>query len=212
MAFYGLSYAPSASKYLSQFVALAPCFIGSFEDYFSDLDEGTYRLFHSALYLFGIESMFGPAWSEQMATLCNLLGEDSEECILMRGLPLGPIHEMGSETGYQEVGIKQALHMVQNNLENRFQDYADYYIFGSWFQRQKLVPLEDIDVPVKYMYMEQDSICPVEYSRQFAQAITTGAEEITLDRLHGAPTSSNDREFMAALRSLLTNSGEEMSY
>ena len=68
--------------------------------------KGTYRLFASALNLFGIESLFGPQWFEQVAVLCALLGDDSEECILLQSLPLGPVHEMGSESGFQEVGVK----------------------------------------------------------------------------------------------------------
>ena len=41
MAFYGLSHAPYASKYLSQFVALAPCFIGN-ADMGPDLDKNLF--------------------------------------------------------------------------------------------------------------------------------------------------------------------------
>ena len=62
MAFSGLTKAPYASRYLSQFVALAPCFIGEVTSFFSDLDEELYSLLAAALNILGIESLFGPRW------------------------------------------------------------------------------------------------------------------------------------------------------
>ena len=60
MAFYGLSHARNPSRYISQFVALAPCFVGGFPEYYSAPGENTYRLLATALAVFGIESLFGP--------------------------------------------------------------------------------------------------------------------------------------------------------
>ena len=129
MAFYGLSHAQNASKYLSQFVALAPCMVSDLS-VFPEVTETNYNLLSTALSLLGIESLFGPNWSEQVSTMCTILGEDSEECIQLRSVPLGPAHENGILDGLQEVGVKQSLHMAQNYLEDRFQEYAEWYLFG----------------------------------------------------------------------------------
>jgi len=133
MAFYGLAHAPHAYRYMSQFVALSPCFVGDFSDYYATPHDSVYTLLASALEIFDIESLFGPEWQSQLEVLCTLIGDDSEECILLRGLELGPVHDSGNALGYQEVGVKQALHYAQNALEDRFQEFANYYIFGSWF-------------------------------------------------------------------------------
>ena len=101
-------------------IALAPCFIGDFGDYYANISENAYRLLASALNIFGVESLFGPKWVDQVNLLCTLLGEDSEECMLLSSLELGPIHTDGKIGGIQEVGVKQSLHMAQKILEGRF--------------------------------------------------------------------------------------------
>ena len=116
-------------------MALAPCFIGNITDFYDELDESVYRLLATAMNVLGIESLFGPEWAGQVETICMFVGGDSTECQALKGLELGPIHEGGSITGFSEVGVKQSLHMVQNILEDRFQEFADYYIFGWWWTR-----------------------------------------------------------------------------
>ena len=122
MAFSGLSEVRKPDKYLAQFVALAPCFIGNTNSYMS-IDEGLYRGLELGLNLLDIKSLFGPEWPKDVDNLCCILGEESETCAMLRGLPLGPLLG-GTPDGYQEVGVKQSLHMVQNYIENRFQEYA----------------------------------------------------------------------------------------
>ena len=61
------------------------------------------------------------------------------------------------------------------------------------------------------MYMEKDDTCLVDQTRGLAAKIHTNDGEVTLDRDHGYPAGANDSEFMETLRSLLRNSGEEMS-
>lgn len=72
------------------------------------------------------------------------------------------------------------------------------------------MPLEDITgVPIRYMYMAQDSVCDPGKTREIASRIPTNDGEITLDRDHFV-SGANDAEFMLALRTLLSNSGEAM--
>lgn len=163
LAFYGLSYAPNASKYLSQFVALSPCLICDTEEFFEGLNWGWYTLMKNALDILGIESFYGPNWPEQVSDLCWYLGEDSETCHSLRNTILGPIHEDGVIEGSHEVSVKALFHMAQNSMENNFQKYEDWYTWGSWWHNNDTVPLENIkDIPIRYMYMSEDKMCPID--------------------------------------------------
>ena len=60
------------------------------------------------------------------------------------------------------MGVRQSMHYLQNTIERRYQEYAEFYFWGSMFQTQELVPLSNIDhVPVRFMYMEEDTVCNV---------------------------------------------------
>lgn len=160
MGFYALAHSKQASKYVSQMVALSPCFIGSFDGLVSDLDENIYRLLASVFSIFDIHSVLGPDWPEQLGEVCYLRGDDSDECKFLSDIEVGPSAQGDSIFGYREVGIKHAFHMMQNTIMGRFQEYSNYFYLGSIFTKQDLVPLESIEgVPIRFMYMLNDEVC-----------------------------------------------------
>ena len=61
------------------------------------------------------------------------------------------------------------------------------------------------------MYMDDDDVCFTDRTREIASRIPTNDGEITFASDHYYPAGANDAEFLTALRSLLQNSGEEMS-
>lgn len=66
-------------------------------------------------------------------------------------------------------------------------------------------------MPIRYMYMLQDTVCDIEEQKLMAERIPTNDGETSLDRLHTDAAGANDTEFMNTLYSLLLNSGEEMT-
>ena len=58
--FYALSYAPYATKYISQFIALSPCFISHLSgSYVNSVTYDAAAVLASGL---GMETFFGPNW------------------------------------------------------------------------------------------------------------------------------------------------------
>ena len=61
--------------------------------------------------LLDIESLFGPHWDKQVTDICNVLGNDTDECKLFKDVPVGPIAG-GIVEGYSEIGVQQLLHLA----------------------------------------------------------------------------------------------------
>lgn len=66
---------------------------------YPQMNDRNYYALSQALWTLGIESIFGPNWPIHLGYICMLLGEESEECIQLRGLSLGLIHENGQLVG-----------------------------------------------------------------------------------------------------------------
>ena len=84
-------------------------------------------------------------------------------------------------------------------------------MLGAFLQEQPPVPIENIQVPVRYMWLNQDDLCLPETNRPFASRIRTSDGEVTMDGLHTYVSGANDAAFVDNLLSLLRNSGEEMT-
>ena len=93
-----------------------------------------YRMIDASLYLFGIRSLLGPKWLDEIDDVCYVLGEDSftDACAFLRNIPVGPItsKELGTIDGWSEVSVKSIEHMGQNYITNRFQEYSYYFDLG----------------------------------------------------------------------------------
>ena len=60
--FYALSYAPYATKYISQFIALSPCFISHISGAY--VNSATYNAAAVVVNTIDMETYFGPNWPE----------------------------------------------------------------------------------------------------------------------------------------------------
>ena len=109
--------------------------------------------------------------------------------------------------GSDRVGWTNTKHLAQNGIEEEFQRYTHNYPSTRNTANFDLSP---IDVPIGYIYMENDRVCDPAAQRPWTSAISQNAGEFTFDELHYWPAGANGEEFMDSLLSLLQNSGESM--
>ena len=76
-----LAKASQADRYIAQMVAMEPCLVASTDEYFEGMSDWSYRGLSLALSAFDINSLFGPTWQENVANVCELVGEDDEVCL-----------------------------------------------------------------------------------------------------------------------------------
>ena len=61
------------------------------------------------------------------------------------------------------------------------------------------------------MWMDNDTSCPKSWQTPYTSTITTNDGEVNWPDEHGYPSGANSPTWMAAVRGLLTNSGEAIS-
>jgi len=74
------------------------------------------------------------------------------------------------------------------------------------------IDLSTITVPVNFLWMNGDTLCPKAYQQTWTDLITTNvaADDVDFDAAgdpHGYPAGANDLQFMEALVSLFAGQG-----
>ena len=72
--------------------------------------------------------------------------------------------------GAQEICVKNAKHLIQNRLQDRFQEYAPFYSQG--ISQTKEIDLTNISgVPVRIMWVDKDTVCPETYENKWTDKL-----------------------------------------
>lgn len=103
--FFGMGRGKYMQPYFSQAVALAPCLIPSYKQYFPEFDVALYTMLSGLMESLDIESLFGPDWANQRQKLCDVLGRDTPACQHLHEVPLGVLAG-GEIDGLSEVSCQ----------------------------------------------------------------------------------------------------------
>lgn len=124
---------------LFTFAALDPCTI--------QVNEGSH-IYEDGLFFwedYGVYNVEGPHWDENLKTICDNF--DEEICEYAKGC-----------SGGEPYAVQALVHWAQNDIVERFQEYAPRYNQGETIT--DLIPLDSIDkVPVTMWSGMQDQIC-----------------------------------------------------
>ena len=112
----------------------------------------------------------------------------------MKDTPVGTLVEGGTINGFQQVPTKLVFHYAQNSITGRFQEYVSPFVLNiSYFTKAKEVPIHKIrKVPIRYMIMDQDSVCPEEAIKPFMEQVKTSDGVVHFDQEHTYPDGAND--------------------
>ena len=80
------------------------------------------------LWALGIESLLGPDWPSQRRSLCWVVGWWSDYCDMLYEIKIHD--EVDNWDGTQEFNVKIAQHLMQNNIVDEFQEYAENFNWG----------------------------------------------------------------------------------
>lgn len=125
-----MSYTVKSDRYVSQMIGLEPCLLPRPDAYYDgEFDNSEYLLFSAAADLYDMWSLFGPNWEDQKQTVCNILGQNSSECIGISGLEVAGDDLLTSPNPFAagEVGVKHVKHLGQNYLYGQFQEYTSLW-------------------------------------------------------------------------------------
>ena len=195
--FYALGRSSYMRPYFAQIVALSPCFIPGSKNYVENLTSEVYTTLSGIFTMLDIESMFGPNWPSQLNGLCAVLGKDSEECIMLKNIPVGPLAG-GDIRGYSEIGAQQLKHLGQLAMTGRFQYYQEAFVIERAFGiKGKLIHVDRIDEPpIKFLYIDGDDTCPIDVQKPYAESIPSAKSHYTIyGRTHNYVVGDNDDEF-----------------
>lgn len=198
-----LSKTTQATKYVAQSLNLAPCIVADANSFLPGVDAALYNTVESSFGSLGYYSLFGPNWGTQTFWLCFFSGYGAE-CDLLQSIET---YNASTGTGFQEVCLQVLLHLTQIYLADRFQEF-DSNINDSTLSPEIL--FTDLKVPSRFMWMDNDTLCPEAKQKTFLPSINA-VDEDNFARDHYYPAGANDATFMASVFNLLSNSGEDIA-
>lgn len=113
--------------------------------------------------------MFGPEWSSQVTQFCFACFFCAE-CSTLQDIPVN---------ASSEEGVRKIKHISQNAIENQYANICFEYGIGhscTWEQNYII----DINTPIRYVYMDNDEICPKERQEAIVANVPGNDGSITL--------------------------------